>query len=295
MIAKGVTLNIGRTAGANEAAKKALVSARGGHRDPDRAGFWEMTVAADAVAKAVAFANARPKHGRLLKGAPDDVWARDIAEAPLAALDAEHLHVFMPEARETVVRSGSVFATVGGKLMAWREPELLAALGSGYAVVIKFEPAEPGLGAAIFNREGQNTSRNRWGWPVGEFLGLAEFEPEAPQIMARGVELPEAEQESLDRRKRYLSAVRAEYRGIFPHGRKPSVAREARNGRGEIVRIESTRGQDDRVTRGQDDKVARGHGERMAVTPAPGHPDTPSSPAPAPAWRDPIMAQIFGG
>lgn len=271
-------INLGRSRGEIEDAKKLWVSARAGHRDPEAAGFWEMSRAADIVARAMQFANARPKDGRLLQGVPDDVWAQAMETSPLVKLNAEHLHVFLPEARETSVRSGCVYAKINGRLHAWREPELLAALGTGFAVVIKFDPAEPSLGAAVFNRESQNASANRWGWAVGQFLGLAEFEPEAPQIMAGRGLLTAAEEESLDRRKRYLAAVRAEYRAVFPHTRRVSTAAEARNGRGEITRVER------QVGSGKPEG-----GSRNVKPPEP----APVAAAGSSAWRDPLMAQFL--
>lgn len=232
-------LNIGRKAGEIEDAKKILVSARGGHRDPRRAGFWHITEAAEGYLRAVNFANAKPKDGRLLQGVPDDKWEASVAANPLRPLNPEHLHVFLPETRDVTIRGGSVLCTIGGQVLAWREPELFAYLGNGYAVTAKFDPAEPSLGCAIFNREATGSTRNREGWAVGLFLGNADHEPEAPQIIAARGFLTQDEVDSLARRKRYTSAIRAEYRGIVGRGREPVRATENRNGRGEIVRVET--------------------------------------------------------
>lgn len=230
-------LNLGKTRGEFEDSTKKLVSSRSGARNPLTAGFWEITQAADMYSRAVAFANAKAKDGRLLQGVPDDKWAVSVAAAPLARLDPEKLHVFLPETRDVMIRGGCVFAIVGGKPLAWREPELFAHTGNGYAVTIKFDPAEPTLGCAIFNRE--TGSKNREGWALGLFLGLADYEPEAPQICASRGFLTEVEIESLARRKRYTSAIRAEYRGIVGRDAPVVKASEARNGRGEIVRVET--------------------------------------------------------
>ena len=181
------------------------------------------------------------------------------------------------------------FAVVGGQTLAWREPELFAHTGNGYAVTIKFDPAEPTLGCAIFNRE--TGTKNRDGWALGLFLGLADHEPDAPQICAQRGFLTEVEVESLARRKRYTSAIRAEYRGIVGRDAPPVRASEARNGRGEIVRIEEGRG--DNVTRGGGDKSS---GHRATVSP--GHLEDRGLAQPRPraaATRDRMMDLILGG
>jgi hypothetical protein len=278
MIAKGLTLNIGRHAGEIEDAKKALVSAKGGHRDPRRAGFWGIDECAEGYTRAVSFANAKAKDGRLLKGVPDDKWAAALAADPLRPLEPEHLHVFLPETRDLTLRGGSVLATLGGKVLAWREPELFAYLGDGYALTVKFDPAEPALGCALFNRE--TGTRNRDGWALGLYLGQADYEPEAPQIIAARGFLIADEVESLARRKRYTSAIRAEYRGIVGRDRPVVRASENRNGRGEIVRVES--------------------GAARAAAPPPPTPVAPdrglAPPKPRRAeWRDRMMAEILGG
>lgn len=282
-------INLGRTRGEIESSTKALVSVKGGHRDPAKAGFWEISEAADRLARAVCFANAKAKDGRLVKGVPDDRWAASIAADPLKALDPETLHVFLPETRDVQIRGGCVFAVVGGQTLAWREPELFAHTGNGYAVTIKFDPAEPTLGCAIFNRE--TGTRNRDGWALGLFLGLADHEPDAPQICAQRGFRTEVEVESLARRKRYTSAIRAEYRGIVGRDAPPVRASEARNGRGEIVRIEEGRG--DKVTRGGGDKSS---GHRATVSP--GHLEDRGLAQPRPraaATRDRMMELILGG
>jgi hypothetical protein len=235
-LAPGVTLNIGRTRGEFEDAKKALVRVHAGAVDPDAAGFWEMKEAGDRCARAAAWANARQKHGRLLHRVPEDHWAEAIAADPLRKLSADLRHVFLPETRPTVLRDGHVMARVDGKLFAWQEPELFAALGTGFAVAIKFDPTEPSLGAAIYNREAG--SRNRWGWAVGELLALAEYVKDAPQIMAGRGFLTEEEEESIARRRRFNGAVRAEYRSIVGHGRTGRSVSEGRDGDGQMVRVE---------------------------------------------------------
>lgn len=235
-LAPGVTLNIGRTRGEFEDAKKALVRVHAGAVDPDLAGFWEMKEAGDRCQRAAMWANSRQKRGRLLHRVPADHWQESIAAAPLRRLDASMMHVFLPELREIQLRDGHALVWVGKKLLAFQEPELFAALGTGYAIAIKFDPTAPALGAAIFNREAGG--RNRWGWSVGQLLALADYVKDAPQIMAGRGFLTEEEEESIARRRRFNGAVRAEYRSIVGDGRTGRSISEGRDGAGQMVRVE---------------------------------------------------------
>jgi hypothetical protein len=117
--------------------------------------------------------------------------------------------------------------------LSWCEPELFAALGSGYHVAIRFDPTEPKLGAAVFNA--QSGSRNFGAWKDGQFLGLADYTPDAPQITACSGFTAD---EGVALGKRFNAAVRSEYRAIGSFGAPAPASSEARSGRGDIQRCE---------------------------------------------------------
>jgi hypothetical protein len=113
---------------------------------------------------------------------------------------------------------------------AWCEPELFAALGSGYRVAVRFDPSEPTLGAAIFNRE--EGSKNKWGFAPGQYLGLADFHPDAPQIAAAKAFANDG------MKKRFNDYVRTEYREIGDFGVRAARGSEVRDGRGAVQRVD---------------------------------------------------------
>jgi len=226
-------INIGRRRGEFERATKIMRAVKAGSRDPFKAGIPEMSELATLATRVTAYYNGQVKEGRLLRGVPDERWINDINAAPLKPLDPELSWVFLPETRAVTIRHGHVYIRHEGKLLAWCEPELFAFIGTGYHVAVRFDPTEPVLGAAIFNAE--SGSRNRESWKNGEFLGLADYTPEAPQITAcSGFQ----EEESDSHGKRFNSAVRSDHRSIGNFGLPAPAASEARNGRGAIIRVE---------------------------------------------------------
>jgi hypothetical protein len=226
-------INLGRRRGEFERAAKTMRAVKAGSRNPLKAGVPEIAELAVMAARVTDYYNGQCKEGRLLRGVPDERWINETADAPLAPLDPELFWVFLPETRATVVRHGHVYARHAGQLLAWCEPELFAALGSGYHVAIRFDPTDPILGAAIFNAE--SGSRNYESWKDGEFLGIAEYTPEAPQITAcTGF----ADDGKISLGKRFNAAVRTEYHAIGPFGLPASAAAETRNGRGGVLRVE---------------------------------------------------------
>jgi len=226
-------INIGRRRGEFERAAKTMRAIKSGSRDPASAGVPEISALADIAARITTFFNGQNKEGRLVRGVPDERWINDLADTPLSPMDLELLWVFLPETRMTSIRHGHVFLKFSSRVLAWSEPELFAALGSGYRVAVRFDPTEPQLGAAIFNA--QTGSRNFGAWRDGQFLGLADYKPEAPQITAcSGFTADDGNALG----KRFNAAVRAEYRAIGNFGAPAPATSEARNGRGNVLRCE---------------------------------------------------------
>lgn len=243
MIASGI--NIGRNRGEFERATKTMRSVTNGHRDPLVAGVCEISRLADLAARASTKFCSQDKNGRLAKGVPDERWLQANPIAPGYAagftgveLNAEHLQVFFCETQDTTMRGGHVAIKRGDRVLAWCEPELFAELGQGYRLTIRFDPSEPTLGAAIFNRE--VGTRNRHAFSLGQFLGIAEYAPEAPQIVCGQGLLTDEEEAARGHKKRFTSAVRTEYRAIGVFGKRKTSVSSARDGRGNVVTISNT-------------------------------------------------------
>ena len=241
MIASGI--NIGRRRGEFEAATRAMRSAGGGHRTADAAGVCGIARLADLYARGSAKFCSQDKDGRHADGVPDELWLRenppaDGHEAGFTgrALEQEQMHVFMTETVDLTVRGGHVTTKRGDRLLCWCEPELFAALGQKYRLTVRFDPSEPSLGAAVFNRE--LGAPNRFGFTLGQFLGIAEYAPAAPQVTTGLGLLTPDEDAALTHKKRFDSAVRAEYRSIGVFGMRQRKTSERRDGRGNVIAAE---------------------------------------------------------
>lgn len=216
--------NIGRHAGEFERAARELRRARSGV-DPVKLGFAPMNLLADRTLEAMAWMDLRDRDE---EGASAQmVWDRDTGVEPLEALCLTDLAAFLPEVRESTIRGGCVTCKVNGVPHDFRAPEVMAELGHGFRVHVRFDPCEPSLGAAIYSRE--SGSANHHGFAMGQFLGWAAYEPPGHQ---------------LDLTKEYAGAKgqqtqrawhRSAYRAL-PRPGQPRVAiNAARDGRGRVV------------------------------------------------------------
>ncbi len=236
-------VNIGRHAGEFDAGAKALRRARAGSHTPDQLGFAHIDVLADRIEQAMAWCNARIK-GR--SESPDDRWARDLAARPLPELTPRDLAAFLPATRELTVRGLRLTTVVDGTPHDFRCP-LLAELGDGFRMFIRFDPTEPTLGAALYNRE--TSSANHFGWKAGEFVGWAAWEMPGPQLdvtpdETAGLRIrntreiygvgPEADA-GFSGRRQQEKWVRTAVR-VLPRPGQPAVkAASARDGRGNVA------------------------------------------------------------
>jgi hypothetical protein len=124
---------------------------------------------------------------------------------------------------------------------------LFAQLGDGYRLTVRFDPAEPTLGAAIYNRE--TGDRNPHGFPDGQFIGWAYYHAAAPTLSLRS----RADDEEVQLVKRYRLAHRTAYRSLTrdslkrdslkgtnpPGNLSPLRIAEARDGTGRVTILES--------------------------------------------------------
>jgi hypothetical protein len=238
-------INIGRHAGEFAAGAKALRRARAESHTPEQLGFAHIDILADRIERSMAWCNARIK-GR--EQSPDDRWSADLAARPLPELTARDLAVFLPEMRELTVRGLRLVATVDGTPHDFR-CDLLAELGDGFRLYLRFDPTEPTLGAALYNRE--TSSANHKGWRDGEFVGWAAWEMPGPQFEATADEVrgltvrstreiygvgPEADAGYAGRR-RQEKWMRSASRVLPRPGQPAAKAATGRDGRGNVAEV----------------------------------------------------------
>ena len=196
---------IGRHAGEFEAGAKAVRRVRAGsHRAVDL-GFATMGQLGDAIERAMQFHNRR-RVGR--DHTPEEIWSKDTAAHPLPSLTEKDLAAFLPTIREATINGLRITCQVDGVPHDWRA-EKFADLGNGYRVWIRFDPSEPTLGAAVYNREG-DTLRNHLRLGEGHWITWARWEMPAPQLHYKG----DAEVEAIDMEAHYGVGTRDEGLGI---------------------------------------------------------------------------------
>lgn len=169
--------NIGAHAGEFERAAKQLRRARADVAHPEALKFAPMEPLADRISEAMAWLNKQPKDA-LGGSSPDAQWTADMETRRLPELAQWEKAVFLPETRERVIRGGAIHFTrsLTGYPFSFRAPDAMAALGDGYAVLVKFDPCDPALGAVILNNEAPGTPRNTRNFAIGQFICRSDFE-----------------------------------------------------------------------------------------------------------------------
>lgn len=236
--------NIGRVRGEMEADTKAMLQTKRGQMHPRDAGFPYITDFLTMATECLVFANGELKQGRIQSGIPDEVWSRAVSAGPLDGLRAEDYPVFFPERRELTITRGTVETKVDGQPLWFSNPEIFAVLGTGYRVVVAFDPGEPTAGCAVYNRE--TGARAHQGHLPGQLICLAEYDEAGPQFGGDGSAL------GIERRKAFKNAVAAAYSGTGIFGRRKVRAIEARDGRGNVARQISGPGVQDQIKTPQD-------------------------------------------
>lgn len=225
-------VDLGRRRGEFERGTKALIAAHAGRKHPRDLGFWHIDEVRTRLERACAFDNAaEQKEGRIAQGVADLVWEDAIRRKPLRTLPKDKLWIFLPHESECTLRGAHVRGQLGHVVHHFCNPTLAAKLGANYPVRIRYDAAEPSLGAWIFNNAPADARCNVEGLPLGAPLGWAEYAPDAPQFdLQRGF--------NGQNRKRYNGAVRSMFAAIGLHGRRAAVADESRDGRGLVQRVE---------------------------------------------------------
>lgn len=236
-------VNIGRHGGEYEEAAKRVRQAHDGVHHPRELGFLHIDRAADLLTTAMEWIGltTRESRGGTI---PNEVWDGWVTEHPLAPVTGTDLAVFLPEIREVTLRLGHAWCQHDRQQFGFINPEVFADLGHGYRVTVRFDPSEPSLGAAIYNRE--TSSANRAGLQVGQFICWADFHEAAPMFSA-----VKGEQPGQDLVKRFRAFHRTAFRAMG--GRlTPAISRaEVRDGRGNVGKAEG-RMKNEEVGRGME-------------------------------------------
>lgn len=196
---------IGRHAGEFEAGAKAVRRVRSGSHRATDLGFATMGQLGDAIERAMTFHNRR-RVGR--EQTAEEIWSKDTAAHPLPSLTEKDLAAFLPVIREATINGLRITCQIDGQPHDWRA-EKFSDLGNGYRVWIRFDPSEPTLGAAVYNREG-DTLKNHFGLGEGHWITWARWEMPAPQLHYRG----DAEVDTIDMEHHYGIGTRDEGLGI---------------------------------------------------------------------------------
>jgi hypothetical protein len=219
------SLTIGRSRGEFERATKLFLAAgRGDERAASE--FWEIGEMADAYAAAMVRFNDRPKIRRAL-GRQAVVPADLQRTAEKRECPKSERWRFSPIKRLATARGGAIEVSVNHYPFPFRfrvNGVNDLHLERGYSVLIAFHPGHPEQGCHVFNAE--LGSRNRDGRKLGEFLMVAPFAEDAPQLNLRPDEYAFAA------RKNANAAVRSEFRAIVGAGKEPSKVSVRRDGYG---------------------------------------------------------------
>ncbi len=200
---------------------------------PTAEGIPSISTMRDIVLRIGCDLNERRKRGRIQKGVPQDLWEAALEVKPLHEMAAEGVHLLCPEKRPLSLRDGMVKTTVDGVVYFFNAEEAFIDLGTGYSVILCFDPSEPSLGAAVLNAE--EGSQNHRRYRPGQFICLARLHEYAPNYVAGGG----YRDENIEGRKRRNRAFRSAL-GI-PKGRAAKdamCADELRDGKGMVHRLE---------------------------------------------------------
>lgn len=198
---------VGRQRGEMERVEAVLRRVRAGTVHPQDAGLPDIAEELGEIQAAMLRCNETPKNGRIQEGIPDERWARDIEAHPLAMPDGAQWGVFMPWKAETQIRQGHVEATVDGRNYRFTAPEVFAELGSGYRVLMGFDPDDPAAGCCVWNLE--KGARNILRVSVGGWLCNAEYS--SPMLLWGDDDDARAAHEA--RKKRFTRAFTAAWAG----------------------------------------------------------------------------------
>lgn len=223
--------NIGRIRGQMEREGKLINRIQHGVIHPQKAGLLHINEMSEVVRQVMVWWNSNRKNGKIQCGIPDERWAADVSQAPLAQVPGEKAGIFLPMKHETELRQGHAEKKMGGDTFRFCAPEIFARLGTGYRVLLAFDPTDPHSGAEIYNRE--TGAKNEWGYSPEEWICHADFTADLPLFG-----YSDANNDWSDRRKAHQRAFHSAYAGTGLFGKRGRKEREQRDGRGNAARIE---------------------------------------------------------
>lgn len=235
--------NVGRYAGEFELVAKRVRQVRAESHTPMSRRFAPIDMLADRIWQAMDFVNRRKRSGGL---SPYADWDADIARRELPRLTELDLAAFLPEVRERSIEHGRITTTVDGVAHDFRA-DIFAELGHGFRVFLRFDPTEPTLGAAIYNRE--TSSANHLQLRQGEFICYARWEMPGPQLEATtadGLSVVTTQQlygvgperdEGYGNRQRQDKFVRRAFRALPKPGQPSIRVAEVHDGKGNFARV----------------------------------------------------------
>lgn len=165
----GEAVNIGRHAGEFEWAARQMRRAGAGVAHARDLGFIHIDRLADVAWEAMVWEGWHNKERR--NGKPLELLTSFLNASPLPQPSARDLAVFLPEKKHRVYTGGSLRVETAGITHEFLNPEIFPQLPAGTHLDFAFDPAEPQLGAAVYDSRG--------------FLCWADYLPAGPVISAR--------------------------------------------------------------------------------------------------------------
>ena len=226
-------LCIGRRIGDREEGMRKYIRARQGVVSPRAVDMLHIDTLSAEMVRCMDLCNEERKEGDIQNGVPNDVWDGSLANNALRPLPMEKLSIFMPNQVDRKIAGGHLRPIVNGRKYSFINAELFARLGNDYRLRVHFDASEASLGAWVFNMEPPTSAWNPEGRKVGQFLCQAGFVEDAPQHAPPGYL-----DDNIRHRKAYNGAVRIAFCSPSRRGQAVVSAREARDGKGNVVRIE---------------------------------------------------------
>jgi hypothetical protein len=232
--------HLGRTRDEHQAANDLLESCKRGARDPRRH-FPMLAHALAAFDECIREKNATPvESGHYGRWVPEQRWAEQIAQAPLARMSPESEWLFSPFVREWTVRG----MLVGGRVPLFEDLSVPFDFSSawmadfhGAKVRCYFDPSEPRCAATVVL--GQDHGNRRSGEVLGLAIQINEVAGYARLVMGWGDDPTNAGKLA---RQQAAKALRREVRAILPRGGRGAASSEERDGVVATARIESQDG-----------------------------------------------------
>lgn len=261
---------IGRTRGEYEKSTQAIQRCQN-NKDPihpQEFGFLHESDIADKIDEAMEIADGREKQGRNLQGIPAEKFPIHIASAPLARLDEDKRHLFLPIKQVRPIDAGHVRINVPhySHTFSFLVPEEYADLGRRYRLLVCFDPADPHAGARVFDAESDR--KRDYDMPEGQSYGVFPYAPNAPQLDFSKTARSGA-------KKKYLAAARTVFRATGMQTGTGASVDQVADGEGNSTTIargiqraeQAVKARSTHVSRGTAEATDRANAKRLLTQP----------------------------